>query len=69
VALAQSPHLSRLMALDVSWNPIGDVGFRALLRSESLRHLRQLVFTEMYVSDRMGQELGQRYNCRFSPAL
>lgn len=67
-ALARSPHLARLTTLDVSWNPIGDAGFRALLESKSLRHLRRLVFTEMCVSDRLGHELRQRYNCRVAPA-
>jgi uncharacterized protein (TIGR02996 family) len=67
-ALARSPHLTRLTTLDVSWNPIGDAGFRALMESKTLRHLRQLVFTEMCVSDRLGRELGQRYHCRLTPA-
>ncbi|HVK15459.1 MAG TPA: TIGR02996 domain-containing protein, partial [Fimbriiglobus sp.] len=56
-ALARSPHLTRLVSLDVSGNAIGDAGFRALLASESLRTLRQLAFTEPYVSDRMVREL------------
>lgn len=67
-ALARSPHLARLTTLDVSSNPIGDAGFRALLESKSLRHLRRLVFTELTVSDRVGHELEQRFNCRAASA-
>ena len=56
-ALAGSPHVVRLAALDVSNNSVGDDGFRALLDSRSMPALRRLAYTELGVSGLMKRRL------------
>src|SRR5205814_5978178 len=59
-ALARSPHVVRLAALDVSNNPLGDDGFRALLDSRSLPALKRLAYSELSASAWMQNRLRSR---------
>lgn len=55
--LAMSPHVGRLTALDVGYNPLGDDGFRALLETRAMPSLRRLAYSELSASPWMQHRL------------
>ena len=63
----RSPHVVRLAALDVSNNPLGDDGFRAILDSRSVPALKRLAYSELSASPWMQQRLRSRL-ARAEPA-
>ena len=61
VALAGSPHASRLENLEIEGSPIGDEAAMALARSENLPRLRKLSVDGRGVSGETRKALKQRF--------
>ena len=60
--LALSPHLNRLVSIDVGNNPLSDQGFRAFHDTPFLRSLRRVVTPGIGVTPRMRQALDRRFH-------
>jgi hypothetical protein len=67
-ALAASPHLGRLQALDLGNNPITDEGVEALARSETLKRLTHLTVSREGLADAPISE-GALQRLRHAPNL
>ena len=61
LALARSPHLSRLTRLDLSGNVLGEEGGRELLRATFARRLKHLFVSVHRLSDDLRRELDERF--------